>query len=116
MTLPIEEALPRLRECWPAMPQWCCKRRPVRARPHGAARAARRAWLKARALSCSNLAGWRTCAAGRMSQLRGENVGEMVGYRIRFESKVSKATRIEVLTEGILTAAAERPAWKAWGW
>ncbi len=42
-------------------------------------------------------------AAGRMSQLRGESVGQTIGYRIRFESKVSKATRIEVLTEGILT-------------
>lgn len=42
-------------------------------------------------------------AAGRMSQLRSEPVGQTVGYRIRFESKVSKATRIEVLTEGILT-------------
>jgi ATP-dependent helicase HrpB len=42
-------------------------------------------------------------AAGRMSQLRNEGVGETVGYRIRFESKVSKTTRIEVLTEGILT-------------
>ena len=28
-------------------------------------------------------------AAGRMSQLRNEGVGETVGYRIRFESKVS---------------------------
>jgi ATP-dependent helicase HrpB len=42
-------------------------------------------------------------AAGRMSQLRHEAVGATVGYRIRFESKVSPATRIEVLTEGILT-------------
>jgi ATP-dependent helicase HrpB len=42
-------------------------------------------------------------AAGRMSQLRNERVGETVGYRIRFDSQVSKATRIEVLTEGILT-------------
>jgi ATP-dependent helicase HrpB len=42
-------------------------------------------------------------AAGRMSQLRNEPVGETVGYRIRFESKVSNKTRIEVLTEGILT-------------
>jgi ATP-dependent helicase HrpB len=30
-------------------------------------------------------------------------VGETVGYRVRFESKVSSRTRIEVLTEGILT-------------
>ncbi|MEK7734519.1 MAG: ATP-dependent helicase HrpB [Pseudomonadota bacterium] len=42
-------------------------------------------------------------AAARMSQLRGESVGLMVGYRIRFDSQVSKQTRIEVLTEGILT-------------
>jgi ATP-dependent helicase HrpB len=42
-------------------------------------------------------------AASRMATLRNENVGEVVGYRIRFESKVSAKTRIEVLTEGILT-------------
>jgi ATP-dependent helicase HrpB len=41
--------------------------------------------------------------ASRMAQLLGEDVGETVGYRIRFESVVSKNTRIEVLTEGILT-------------
>ncbi len=42
-------------------------------------------------------------AAARMAQLRDERVGEMVGYRIRFDSRVSARTRIEVLTEGILT-------------
>ncbi len=42
-------------------------------------------------------------AAVRMAQLHGDNVGETIGYRIRFESKVSSRTRIEVLTEGILT-------------
>ena len=41
--------------------------------------------------------------AERMAWLLGEPVGQTVGYRIRFESKVSQATRIEVLTEGILT-------------
>ena len=41
--------------------------------------------------------------AERMSTMLGENVGKTIGYRIRFESKVSKDTRIEVLTEGILT-------------
>ena len=41
-------------------------------------------------------------AAARMASLRGERIGETVGYRIRFESKVSARTRIEVLTEGIL--------------
>lgn len=47
-------------------------------------------------------------AAARMSQLRGEAVGETVGYRIRFESRVSARTRIEVLTEGILTRRLQR--------
>ena len=42
-------------------------------------------------------------AAVRMTSLLGEAIGERVGYRIRFESKVGKRTRIEVLTEGILT-------------
>ncbi len=41
--------------------------------------------------------------AERMAWLLGEKVGETVGYRIRFESRVSSATRIEVLTEGILS-------------
>ena len=42
-------------------------------------------------------------AAGFMARQLGEDVGATVGYRIRFESKVSAATRIEVVTEGILT-------------
>ncbi|HEY5649673.1 MAG TPA: ATP-dependent helicase HrpB, partial [Nitrospiria bacterium] len=42
-------------------------------------------------------------AADRMAALMGEKAGETVGYRIRFDSKVSSKTRIEVLTEGILT-------------
>ena len=42
-------------------------------------------------------------AAEYMAGLVNEHVGETVGYRIRGESKVSDATRIEVVTEGILT-------------
>lgn len=42
-------------------------------------------------------------AAERMAELLGERVGATVGYRIRGEAKVSAATRIEVVTEGILT-------------
>ncbi len=41
--------------------------------------------------------------AERMAALLGEPVGRTVGYRVRFESRVSSQTRIEVLTEGILT-------------
>ena len=42
-------------------------------------------------------------AAEFMASQRGEEVGETIGYRIRFESRLSAATRIEVVTEGILT-------------
>ena len=42
-------------------------------------------------------------AAERMAQTLGEPLGQTVGYRIRGEAKTSKATRIEVVTEGILT-------------
>ncbi|TNE34382.1 MAG: ATP-dependent helicase HrpB [Alphaproteobacteria bacterium] len=42
-------------------------------------------------------------AARRMAALLGEEVGETVGYRVRMDSKVSARTRIEVVTEGILT-------------
>ncbi len=42
-------------------------------------------------------------AALFMARQLGEEVGGTVGYRIRFENKVSARTRIEVVTEGILT-------------
>ncbi len=41
-------------------------------------------------------------AATRMASLRGEPVGGTVGYRTRLDSAVSAATRIEVVTEGLL--------------
>jgi ATP-dependent helicase HrpB len=42
-------------------------------------------------------------AAERMAATLGEKVGETVGYRVRFGSKVSRRTRIEVVTEGVFT-------------
>ncbi|WP_341521349.1 ATP-dependent helicase HrpB [Pseudomonas sp. G.S.17] len=42
-------------------------------------------------------------AAERLASELGEKVGETVGYRIRLESRVGPNTRIEVVTEGILT-------------
>lgn len=42
-------------------------------------------------------------AAERMAATLGEAVGQTVGYRMRGEAKVSPATRIEVVTDGILT-------------
>jgi ATP-dependent helicase HrpB len=42
-------------------------------------------------------------AAARMAATLRENVGATVGYRVRFGSRVSSKTRIEVVTEGIFT-------------
>ncbi|MFT9849493.1 ATP-dependent helicase HrpB [Aneurinibacillus sp. REN35] len=42
-------------------------------------------------------------AARYMAALLGEQVGETVGYRVRMDTRVGKDTRIEVITEGVLT-------------
>src|ERR1700687_886955 len=45
-------------------------------------------------------------AANRMAATLREQVGETVGYRVRFGSRISRATRIEVVTEGGFTRRA----------
>lgn len=52
--------------------------------------------LEPRRLAATNAARW-------MAHLLGEEVGQTVGYTIRFERKMSASTRIEVVTEGVLT-------------
>lgn len=42
-------------------------------------------------------------AASRMASLLGEAVGDTVGWRMRLDTRVSARTRIEVVTEGVLT-------------
>lgn len=42
-------------------------------------------------------------AASRMAAALGEKTGQTVGYRVRMDTRVSSATRIEVVTEGVLT-------------
>ena len=42
-------------------------------------------------------------AARWMAHLLGEPIGKTIGYTIRFDSRISKETRLEVVTEGILT-------------
>ncbi|GAM10825.1 ATP-dependent RNA helicase HrpB [Geobacter sp. OR-1] len=52
--------------------------------------------LEPRRLAAVNAASW-------LAKSIGERVGETVGYSIRFDRKVSPRTRVEVLTEGLLT-------------
>jgi ATP-dependent helicase HrpB len=48
--------------------------------------------------------------ATRMASLLGEPVGQRVGYRTRLDTRISRATRIEVVTEGILTRLIQEDA------
>jgi ATP-dependent helicase HrpB len=46
--------------------------------------------------------------AHRMAQTLGESVGRTVGYRMRMDTRVSGETRVEVVTEGVLTRMLQR--------
>ena len=55
--------------------------------------------------------------AARMAASLGERVGATVGYRMRLDTRVSSATRIEVITEGVLTQMLqEDPALEGVAW
>jgi len=105
LRLPIDDVLPPLREALSAQPTV------VLQAPPGAGKTTRvplalldAPWLAGRSiiiLEPRRLAA--RAAATRMANELGEAPGQTVGYRIRFEHKVSKQTRIEVVTEGILT-------------
>ncbi|HEY6828780.1 MAG TPA: ATP-dependent helicase HrpB [Gemmatimonadaceae bacterium] len=47
-------------------------------------------------------------AAARIADLLGDSVGGLVGYRTRGDSRVSGRTRIEIVTEGVLTRRIQR--------
>src|SRR5215203_1832217 len=103
--LPIDEALPRLTA---ALRQ---THSAVLVAPPGAGKTTRvPLWLidalwaadkKILVLEPRRLAA--RAAAERMAATLKESVGETVGRRVRFGSKVSRRTRIEVITEGIFT-------------
>jgi ATP-dependent helicase HrpB len=103
--LPIEEVLPELRATLAAHASAVLQAPPGAGKTTGVPLALlNESWLAGRTilmLEPRRLAA--RAAAARMARLLGEEIGATVGYRIRFESKVSKNTRIEVLTEGILT-------------
>jgi ATP-dependent helicase HrpB len=104
VSLPIDEVLPELRAALAAHPAAVLQAPPGAGKTTGVPLALLdEAWLDGRTilmLEPRRLAA--RAAAVRMASLLDETVGGRVGYRIRFESKVSGKTRIEVLTEGIL--------------
>ena len=102
--LPIDEALPALRDALRARPV------AVLEAPPGAGKTTRvplalleEPWLRGQRivmLEPRRLAA--RAAAQFMARTLGESVGETVGYRVRGDTRVSKQTRIEVVTEGVL--------------
>jgi ATP-dependent helicase HrpB len=105
ISLPIDEVLPALREAL------ATRHEAVLEAPPGAGKTTRvplallnETWLAGQTilmLEPRRLAA--RAAAERLASELGEKVGETVGYRIRLDSKVGPRTRIEVVTEGILT-------------
>ena len=102
--LPVEQALPQLREVLHE------HRNAVLVAPPGAGKSTvvplallQEPWAEDRRillLEPRRLAA--RAVAARMAQQRGERIGETVGYRMRLDSRVGPATRLEVITEGIL--------------
>src|SRR5205814_2564776 len=102
-TLPVDEALPRLKAVL------VDRTAAVLVAPPGAGKTTRvplalldAPWLGGRKIVMQEprrLAA--RAAARRMAATLGEPVGETVGYRVRFDSKVGPRTRIEVVTDGL---------------
>jgi ATP-dependent helicase HrpB len=103
--LPIDETLPALREALDV------RSSAVLHAPTGAGKTTRvplalldAPWLEQRRivmLEPRRLAA--RAAARQMARLLGEKVGATVGYRTRFDTRIGRETRIEIVTEGVLT-------------
>lgn len=110
--LPIHEALPRLKAALAAHNNAVVEAPPGAGKSTGVPLALLDApWLGTQRilmLEPRRLAA--RAVATRMASLLGEPVGQTVGYRTRLDSKVSARTRIEVVTEGILTRRLQNDA------
>ena len=103
--LPIKEALPALHEALSARPAVLLEAPPGAGKSTVVPIALLQApWLKGQKilmLEPRRIAA--RAVAMRMATLLGEPIGRTVGFRTRLETRVSRDTRIEVVTEGILT-------------
>src|SRR6476469_7387039 len=102
--LPIDEALPALTSALRSSST------AVLVAPPGAGKTTRvplvlmdEPWAKGKVLVLEPRRIAARAAADRMAKTLGERTGETVGLRVRFGSKVSARTRIEVVTEGVFT-------------
>lgn len=118
MTLPIHEVLPALRQAVSSSPNV------VLQAPPGAGKTTvvplvllAEAWLQGRKILLLEPRRLAARAAARfMAQSLGEAVGQTVGYRVRLESRIGPHTRIEVVTEGVLSRMLQHdPALESYG-
>ena len=111
-TLPIDKVLPQLQEALRR------QTRVVLVAPPGAGKTTRvplalikEPWLQGQRvllLEPRRLAA--RAAARQMARLLGEEPGETVGWRMRHDSRISAKTRLEVITEGVLTRMLQEDA------
>lgn len=103
--LPIDAVLPALREALDARPNAVLVAQPGSGKTTRVPLALLDApWLAGQRILMLEPRRLAARAAARyMASLLGEQVGETVGYRVRMETRVGPKTRIEVITEGVLT-------------
>ena len=104
ITLPVDEVVEELTAAVES------RRRAVLHAPPGAGKTTRvppallhAEWLDGRVVMLEPRRVAARSAAARIAAELGSRVGDLVGYRVRNDTKVGKATRIEVVTEGVLT-------------
>lgn len=102
-TLPIDEILPKLMQVLASQGQAVLQAPPGAGKTTGVPLAMLESGIKGRILMLEPRRLAARAAAERMAETLGEPVGQTIGYRIRGESRTSAKTRIEVVTEGILT-------------
>jgi ATP-dependent helicase HrpB len=107
--LPIEDALPALTAALRNTPNAVLIAPPGAGKTTGVPLALLdEPWASGRILMLEPRRVAARAAAERMASVLGEKVGQRVGYSIRNESAMSASTRIEVITEGILTRRLQR--------
>ena len=116
--LPIEDVLPDLRGALAAAPAAVLEAPPGAGKTTLAPlRLLDEPWLAGRRILMLEPRRLATrAAAARMAELLGEEPGGTVGYAMRFERRVGRGTRVEVVTEGLLTRYLQRdPALEGYG-
>ena len=103
MALPIDDVLPRLIRALDTAGRAVLQAPPGAGKTTGVPPALLAAGANGRIVMLEPRRLAARAAAERMAEMLGERCGATVGYRIRGKAKVSAITRIEVVTEGILT-------------